>query len=120
MPMMAIPVVLRSSISARASVTPPMPAELGEALRFLGEADPDFRTAVQSDVPTLILVGEFDPVTPPEWADVAAEGLSHASVFVFPAVGHGVLDSHVCASDLVRAFLDRPQAPRPPACLERL
>ncbi|MCP5300146.1 MAG: alpha/beta hydrolase [Chromatiaceae bacterium] len=85
-----------------------------------GEADPDFRTAVQSDVPTLILVGEFDPVTPPEWAGVAAEGLSHASVFVFPAVGHGVLDSHVCASDLVRAFLDRPQAPRPPACLERL
>ena len=73
-----------------------------------------------SDVPTLLLAGEFDPVTPPEWAETAARHLANAHLFVFPAVGHGVLDSHVCAADLVRAFLAAPQDPVPPECLDRL
>ena len=37
-----------------------------------GEAPAAFRTPVVSDVPTLLLAGEFDPVTPPEWAEAAA------------------------------------------------
>ncbi|MCB1802405.1 MAG: alpha/beta hydrolase [Gammaproteobacteria bacterium] len=85
-----------------------------------GEAAADFRAPVESDVPTLILAGEFDPVTPPEWAESAALGLAKGTVFVFPAIGHGVLDSHVCAAELVREFLARGDVSRPPACLARL
>ena len=85
-----------------------------------GEAPADFRAPVVADVPTLLLAGEFDPVTPPEWAELAARRLRHAYVFVFPALGHGVLDSHVCAADLVRNFLADPHAPRAPECLQRL
>ena len=85
-----------------------------------GEAPPAFREPVASSVPTLLLAGEFDPVTPPEWAELAAQTLSRAQVFVFPAVGQGVLDSHVCAADLVRAFFDAPEDPEPPVCLTRL
>jgi len=85
-----------------------------------GEATDDFRTPVVSDVPTLLLAGEFDPVTPPEWAEMAARHLVHSQVFVFPARGHGVLDSHVCAADPVRDFLADPLEPRAPKCLERL
>lgn len=85
-----------------------------------GESPAAFRAPVVSDVPTLLLAGEYDPVTPPEWAELAARHLSAARVFVFPAVGHGVLDSHVCAADLVRAFLEDPAAPRAPACLGHL
>ena len=85
-----------------------------------GEADDAFRQPVVSDVPTLLLAGEFDPVTPPEWAEQAAQGLSRGSVFVFPAVGHGVLDSHVCAAELVRGFLSRPEGPKAPKCLDQL
>ena len=85
-----------------------------------GEADVDFRTPVVSDVPTLMLVGEFDPVTPPEWAESAVQHLSRGELFVFPAVGHGVLDSHLCATDLVRAFLANPEGAKPPGCLRRL
>ena len=85
-----------------------------------GEAPAAFRTPVISDVPTLLLAGEFDPVTPPEWAESSALHLNNAHLFVFPAVGHGVLDSHVCAADLVRAFLAGPEAPRVPECLDRL
>jgi pimeloyl-ACP methyl ester carboxylesterase len=85
-----------------------------------GAADAAFREPVVADVPTLLLAGEFDPVTPAEWAELAAEGLTRGSVFIFPAVGHGVLDSHVCAADLVRAFLADPEAPEPPKCLDQL
>ena len=35
--------------------------------------EPMDRTPVASDIPTLLLSGEFDPDTPPRWADVAAE-----------------------------------------------
>jgi pimeloyl-ACP methyl ester carboxylesterase len=85
-----------------------------------GAAPASFREPVESDVPTLLLAGEFDPVTPPEWAEQAARHLSRSQLFVFPAIGHGVLDSHVCAAELVRAFLEAPEAPQPPACLARL
>jgi len=31
-----------------------------------------------------------------------------------------VLDSHLCAADLVRSFLADPRSARPPECLDRL
>ncbi len=85
-----------------------------------GEASVDFQAPVHSDVPTLILAGEFDPVTPPEWAEQAAASLSRAEVLIFPAIGHGVLDSDLCAATVVRAFYADPRDPRPPACLGQL
>jgi pimeloyl-ACP methyl ester carboxylesterase len=85
-----------------------------------GDAGDDFRSPVRSDVPTLLLVGEFDPVTPPEWAEAAAGFLGASQLFVFPAVGHGVLDSHVCAADLINAFFANPADPGVPECLSRL
>jgi pimeloyl-ACP methyl ester carboxylesterase len=85
-----------------------------------GEAPAAFREPVDSAVPTLLLAGEFDPVTPPEWAELAAASLARSQLFVFPAVGHGVLDSHLCAAELVRAFLHEPTAAKVPKCLARL
>jgi pimeloyl-ACP methyl ester carboxylesterase len=85
-----------------------------------GSAADAFREAVVADVPVLLMAGEFDPVTPVEWGELAARTLTNAALFIFPAVGHGVLDSHVCAADLVRAFLIRPHDPNPPECLARL
>ena len=72
----------------------------------------------------LVFLGIVDLAVPDgdsaEWAELAAEGLTRGSVFIFPAVGHGVLDSHVCAADLVRDFLANPLASNAPACLEQL
>jgi pimeloyl-ACP methyl ester carboxylesterase len=85
-----------------------------------GEAPPEFRRPVVSDVPTLLLAGEFDPVTPPEWAELAARNLSRSELFVFPGIGHGVLDSHLCAVELVRVFLADPFTGVAPKCLEKL
>jgi pimeloyl-ACP methyl ester carboxylesterase len=83
-----------------------------------GDLGADFRRPVRAEVPTLLLAGEFDPVTPPEWAELAASTLSHASVVEFPGIGHGVLDSDACAVDLVRSFLESPEAPPRVACLD--
>jgi pimeloyl-ACP methyl ester carboxylesterase len=86
----------------------------------VADAGASFRTPVRSQVPALLLAGEFDPVTPPEWAELAVRTLPNGQVFEFPAIGHGVLDSHECAVTLVRGFFDDPQDSPVPACLARL
>lgn len=83
-----------------------------------GRAPAAFFEPVRSDVPTLILAGEFDPVTPPEWAEETLKYLKNSELFIFPAIGHGVLDSHACAGELTRAFFVAPQHPARPACLD--
>ena len=45
---------------------------------------------VMSTIPTLILQGEYDPVTPPANGMLAAQTLSKSYFFLFPGVGHGV------------------------------
>ena len=65
---------------------------------------------VRSSIPTLILQGEYDPVTPPANGMLVAQTLSKAFVFLFPGVGHGVLDSRIgnCPNDIMNAFLTNP------------
>lgn len=63
---------------------------------------------VKSDIPTLVLAGEYDPVTPPGWGKAAAEGLTHAFYFEFPGVGHSVIDSGECAVQIGVDFINNP------------
>ncbi|HVJ51632.1 MAG TPA: alpha/beta fold hydrolase [Aliidongia sp.] len=78
----------------------------------VGAASDGSQAPVASDVPILMLSGELDPVTPPEWAKTAAATLSHARLFRFPEVGHGVLAADRCADRVVASFLAKPdQAP---------
>lgn len=68
-----------------------------------GENDP-----VRSSVPTLLLAGEFDPVTPPAWLDLVASGLTNARKVVIAGQSHGVGLTSLCGALTVRAFLDDP------------
>jgi pimeloyl-ACP methyl ester carboxylesterase len=63
---------------------------------------------VTSDVPTLVLAGDYDPVTPPAWGRLAAETLDRSFYFEFSGVGHGVYGARECARNLVDAFLAAP------------
>jgi len=63
-----------------------------------------FREPVRSDVPTLLLSGELDPVTPPSWAEAAKQTLTHALHVVVPGVGHGVTHRG-CVPHLVARFI---------------
>ena len=65
---------------------------------------------VVSDMPTLLFSGAYDPITPPAWAEAAAQSLSASWHFVFPASGHGALGHNDCADQLARSFLSQPTA----------
>lgn len=73
--------------------------------------------AVRSDVPALLISGEFDPITPPENAREAARTLSRATQVVVPRGGHtaGVLSP--CARATIVRFLDAPGGAPDASCL---
>lgn len=64
---------------------------------------------VTGAIPTLFLAGEFDPVTPPEWASDAAASLDNAQVLTFPTLSHGVTGD-VCAMSITASFIADPTA----------
>lgn len=68
-----------------------------------------------SDIPTLILAGAFDPITPPAYADQIASTLENAHVFVFGNESHGLLGS-TCPTRLIRDFLNDSGATPEPRC----
>jgi pimeloyl-ACP methyl ester carboxylesterase len=75
---------------------------------------------VRVDVPTLILTGEFDPVTPQEFASSTAENLAKAQAFMIPSQAHDVLSSSACARDIMKQFLDAPEEMPDTGCLDKL
>ena len=82
-------------------------------------ADPSVTDPVHSEVPTLILAGRFDPITPPEWGRRAAAGLDRSYFRELPAAGHGV-SLEGCAGEIVDAFLDDPTTEPDPGCVDQL
>ena len=55
-------------------------------------------------VPTLLISGDADPVTPPRWAEGARRYLPNARHVVFPTGGH-VPFGTPCAAALASAFI---------------
>jgi pimeloyl-ACP methyl ester carboxylesterase len=74
------------------------------------------RQPVKSAVPVLLLSGGYDWLTPPSWAADAARTLSASRQVVFRALGHGVTSQDSCAARLRDAFIENPEAKRPPTC----
>lgn len=62
---------------------------------------------VTSAIPTLILSGEYDPVTPPASGMLAARTLSKSYYFSFPGVGHVVVGANACATSMYMLSLTR-------------
>ena len=61
-------------------------------------------------MPTLLLAGTYDPVTPPSWAEQAAGGLSSSRTVVVDGAGHAVIDAGPCPQQLIVSFLRDPGA----------
>ena len=64
---------------------------------------PGHREAVHSDVPVLLINGERDPVTPPEFGDRAARFLTNSLHVVVPYGAHG--GETPCVAKIQRDFL---------------
>ncbi len=54
-----------------------------------GPLDENLREPLATDAPTLLLSGTADPITPPRYANLAAQGLRRAWLLTQPGQGHG-------------------------------
>jgi len=93
-------------------------AEVGLEASSAVETEP-----VVSDVPTLIVAGAFDPITPPAYAEAAAETLPNSTVVVVPTSGHDTIPAGTggdCVLGIVEAFLANPEAEPATECLDEL
>ena len=82
----------------------------------VGAVDPAFAEPVESDIPTLMLSGDVDPLTPIAWAKEAVSGLPNAQMVTFRGVGHDVFGSVACARVIMANFLDAPENPVDAVC----
>jgi len=64
------------------------------------------RRPTTSAIPTLLLSGEFDPVTPPTGADEVARGLSRGRHIVIRNNGHPIGNAEACIGRMIGQFLD--------------
>ena len=71
-----------------------------------GKVPANYYDPVQSSVPTLILSGELDPVTPPNWGESAGKTLPNSKHFIAPGTGHGVLGTS-CGMRIIKDFIDK-------------
>jgi pimeloyl-ACP methyl ester carboxylesterase len=70
-----------------------------------GPLDPDLHAPLHSAVPALLMSGEDDPVTPPAFAEQAAQGLTNHVSLVLSGMGHGQLAAP-CIDQLMARFID--------------
>jgi pimeloyl-ACP methyl ester carboxylesterase len=85
-----------------------------------GEPDPSDDEPVESDIPVLILAGQFDPVTPPTWGKAVAERLENSAFVEFPGQGHGVTLDTPCAFEIMDLFLTSPYAKPDLSCVSEM
>ena len=69
-----------------------------------GDVPEDFHAPVVSDKPVLLLSGELDPVTPPEYAERVKAHLSNSRHLIAPGQGHSV-SGRGCIGELISDFI---------------
>ena len=74
-----------------------------------GVAPPEENQPVSSDVPTLVLSGGFDPITPTAGAREVARTLSRSTFVELPSLGHGVSLEPGCPQDIAARVPRRPR-----------
>jgi pimeloyl-ACP methyl ester carboxylesterase len=75
---------------------------------------------VTSSIPTLIMEGEYDPITPPANGMLTAQTLSRSFFFLFPGVSHGVRTTNLCPREIGQAFLDHPTVKPDASCISSM
>jgi len=85
-----------------------------------GEVPADFHKPLASEVPALVLEGEFDPVTPPRYGEDVVKSLKNGRLLVLRGQGHNVIGAG-CMPRLFARFLQDANAKSLDAkCLDTL
>lgn len=80
-----------------------------------------FHAPFKSSIPTLLISGERDPVTPPSYADEVLKGLSNGRALVVKGRGHAEPINAGCMPALVDQFIGKLQPQQLDAqCLDKL
>lgn len=69
-------------------------------------------------LPTLILAGEYDPVTPPSYGQYISEQLPDSHYYTVPGRGHALSDR--CSNSVILSFLENPHKEPESICLENM
>jgi pimeloyl-ACP methyl ester carboxylesterase len=77
-------------------------------------------SAVQTSLPTLIIEGSMDPITPPPNAKAILPGFENGTYVEFPYAGHGPSRSVECAGDMLNAFYDNPEDDPDLSCVDEM
>lgn len=78
------------------------------------------------EIPTLVLNGAYDPVTPQPYGEAVARNLKTAYVYTFPGVGHGALfapkgmPAAACVTQIATDFLANPKQTPDSSCLTQI
>ncbi|MGC4191328.1 MAG: alpha/beta hydrolase [Thermomicrobiales bacterium] len=76
---------------------------------------------VVSDIPTLIITGRFDPITPTFDGELLLDDLSNAVLVESPVASHSPLQmSGQCGVDIATAFLEHPRKELDTSCMDDL
>lgn len=75
---------------------------------------------VVSDIPTLILNGQFDPATPPYFGEQVAENLPNSFNYVFPGQGHAEGPAGGCPLEITLQFLENPTTEPDASCIDAM
>ncbi|MEM1412698.1 MAG: alpha/beta fold hydrolase, partial [Pseudomonadota bacterium] len=73
--------------------------------------------ATVTDIPTLIIEGDMDPITPPPNAKAILPGFSQGTYVEFPYAGHGPSRSVTCAGHMLNKFYDNPSTEPDVSCV---
>ena len=78
--------------------------------------------AVKSDIPVLLISGEYDEATPVKWAAAMSENLTNSFHLVFKGWKHGPTTNwgNPCAMQAANDFFNNPTEQPKPGCLEQI
>jgi hypothetical protein len=77
-------------------------------------------TAVETDIPALIIEGDMDPITPPPNAKAILPGFTNGTYVEYAYAGHGPTRSVQCSGHMLNRFYDDPSAGPDMSCPESM
>lgn len=79
--------------------------------------DDSFNAEFRTNVPTLIVSGRYDPITPAVFGDIVASSVPQATHIVIPNGAHGAMLSNTCAANIAKSFWADPTQSLNTSCL---
>lgn len=79
--------------------------------------DEVYRTPLTSAVPTLLISGRYDPITPAPFGEAAKINLSNSTHIVLANSSHGGMLSNACAASIAQTLMDDPNQKPDTTCV---